>query len=162
MNILGCKLGQSARSLVETLMSVHPRRPGELTFQIVGPLMIGAYEAPFVATTLVQQRPTMPTDIGQDAHLVVFAPDRDQGLIAELEGHVVAGIWHFLKASNAEPFLAEEMFALEVEDGRIRIIGPWHRPRFVITEPVTLTKRVMYLCKFAGRHWGISVLPTIV
>src|SRR6476620_695448 len=133
-------------------MGVHSRRPGELTFKLIGPLVIGAHQPSSVAAAFGQKSSSVAADIGHNAHLAVVAPDGDEGLIAELKSHVIPGLGHLLEAADAKPFLAEEMFALEVEDPWIGVVSSRHRPRFVIAEPVALPERLMYLCESAFHH----------
>ena len=84
--------------------------------------MIGAHEARAIALAIHQDRAAVAADIRQDTELQVIAPERHDGLVAELEGHEVAGFGHLVAAPDANPFLAIEMLALQRQNGRICVI----------------------------------------
>ena len=66
---------------------------------------------------------------------------RDERLVAELEGHEVAGLRHFVAAADADPFLAKEMLALELQNGGVGVVGLRHRPGLVIVQRLALLQR---------------------
>ena len=125
---------------------------------IVGPMMIGADDTLLIAAAARHHRAAMAADIGESPDHAIPAVDDDHGLVANPDGHVVAGRGHLLAPADADPFAHEQLLAFQSENAGIRIEGARHRAGLVIGQVCGILAKPPEAAR--GCHRSCLVLPS--
>jgi hypothetical protein len=97
---------------------------GELAVEIVGPLVIGADEADRRAVILgADARAAMATAVVEGADDIVAATHDDDGILADLDGEIGAGLGQFAIMAHEQPVAIVDRFHIELEVVLVDIEG---------------------------------------
>ncbi len=123
-------------------------------------MMIRADDSPLVAAPARHDGAAMAAHIGESADFSILAADDNHRFVANLDRHEIAGLGHFLPATNADPLAHEQLLAFQGENARICIKPSRHRAGPIIGQAADLLEGTIYQSKtIVGHVWPCLRYP---
>ena len=104
---------------------IHGRRVDQGAVEAIGPVVIGADEAPRIAGALGHQHGAVLADRGHRLDLAAAGAGDHDRLIDDGGGEIVARRLHPVLATDAQPFVIEHRLLLEGVELRVGVAGRW-------------------------------------
>jgi hypothetical protein len=102
---------------------VHERCADKQAIQFVSPGMIRAADATDVPCPVQEPGRTMDANIGKGLDRIVALPNHEYGRIDNVTTNEVAPFWNLRRSTDADPFLAKQLFYFEIENLCVVIDG---------------------------------------
>src|SRR4029077_18384243 len=110
---------------------VHVRGANEAAVQAVSPAVVAALDTPgeLAFTLRTDPRTTMAANIEKGSHGTIVVASQDDAFTGNFAQEVVARVLDLIRASRANPCLAEKAFDLILEETRIGVVPRGQRRR---------------------------------